>query len=62
MDNNSRNFLKYILDKEYEKRNYKKRTMRKYKDYRNLCIDMSYNIDWKDFVNDKIDISFSDIK
>ena len=62
MDNNSNKFLKYILDKEYEKRNYKKRTTKKYEEYNKLCIDISYNIIWNDFINDNIDLSFSNIK
>ena len=55
-------FFKYLLDKEYEKRNYKKRTMQNHDFYKKLCIDTSYNITWKDYINYNIDVSFSNIK
>jgi hypothetical protein len=54
-------FLKYLLDKDYEKLNYKKRTIQKYNDYKKTCIDISCNISWTDYINDIIDISFSDL-
>lgn len=57
----NKNFLKYLQDKEYEKRNYKKRTIQKYENYKKTCIDTSCNISWTDYINDIIDISFSDI-
>ena len=49
-------FLKYLLDKDYEKQNYKKRTTRNLEDYKTFCIDNSSNTSWKDYIND---ISYS---
>jgi hypothetical protein len=52
----NKKFFKYLLDKDYELRNYKKRTMRNLEEYKQFCIDNSCNISWKDYIND---ISYS---